>query len=151
MGNSKVMFLGAVTVIIGMYALKIKEADRTVATIGGYRAYEFQALELAKTGVDLAVNELSATTSLLSVTRTRTLLGGTVTYAMSIVDWDKQKVTSTAKVNGQTRTLVAYLQKEGSGTIRDGRKRKKWSRWETTKIYVKPYQVNWKTGGDTAI
>ncbi|HXG37321.1 MAG TPA: hypothetical protein VNL36_00980 [Bacteroidota bacterium] len=151
MGNSKVMLLGAVTVIIGMYALKIKEADRTVATIGGYRAYEYQASELAKAGIDLAVNELSATSSLLSVSRTKKLLGGTVAYTISVVDWDKQKVTSTATVNGQTRTLIAYLQKAGSGTVVEGRKKKKWSRWATTKIYVKPYQVNWKTGGSTAI
>jgi len=150
MGNSKVMLLGAVTVIIGMYALKIKEADRTVATIGGYRAYEFQALELAKSGIDLAVDELSASNT-SSFSRSNSLMGGTVNYAVSYVDMDTRKITSTATVNGKTRTLTAYVAKAGSGTLAVGKKKKKWSRWTTVKVYVKPYQVNWKTGGDTAI
>ncbi len=151
MGNSKVILLGAVSVIIGMYALKIKEADRTVATIGGYRAYEFQALELAKSGIDLAVDELSTNSNTSSFSRTKTLLGGTVSYAVSYVDTDTRKVTSTATVSGKTRTLTAYLEKAGSGVVLSGKKKKKWSRWTTVKVYVKPYQVNWKTGGDTAI
>jgi hypothetical protein len=146
------MLLGAVTVIIGMYALKIKEADRTVATIGGYRAYEFQALELAKSGIDLAVDELSASNT-SSFSRSKSLMGGTVYYAVSYVDMDTRKVTSTATVSGKTRTLIAYVAKVGSGTLAEGNKnkKKKWSRWTTVKVYVKPYQVNWKTGGDIAI
>lgn len=35
--NSTVMLTGVVTAIIGMYALKLNEADSSVAIIGGYR------------------------------------------------------------------------------------------------------------------
>jgi len=148
MGNSKTIMLGAMSLLIGMYALKIKQADMTVADIGSARAQELQALELAKTGIDLAVNELTATSDGLSRTRTKTLMGGTVKYTNTDMGYGEQRVTSTATFGRQVRTMTAYLTKVESGTYRDGRKKKKWSRWTVTKMYVKPQKDNWSTDGD---
>jgi hypothetical protein len=151
MGSSKVILLGAVSMMIGMYALKIQQADSQVMNISGTRSNEYQAFELAKTGVDLAVTELSAINSSLNGTRTQSLFGGTVTYVLAKIDADNEKVTSTAKFGTETRTLVAYLAQTGSGSVWIGKKKKNWSRWSTVKVYVEPNKLDWKTQGEGAL
>ena len=151
MGNSKVILLGVVSLTIGMYASKIQQADRRVMEIGGIRSEEYQAMELAKTGVDLAVNELSAANSGLNATRTKSLMGGTVTYVLTMIDADNEKIMSTATFGSQTRTYVAYLSQTASGTVSLGWAKKSWSRWATLKVYVQPNQLDWNTQGDRPI
>ena len=151
MGNSKVILLGVVSLTIGMYASKIQQADRRVMEIGGIRSEEYQAVELAKTGVDLAVNELSELNSGLNATRTKSLMGGTVTYVLTMVDADHEKITSTATFGSQTRTYVVNLRQTAGGTESLGWKKKNWGRWATLKAYVQPNQLDWKTQGDSSI
>ena len=156
MGNSRAVMLGAISLIIGMYALKIKEADRVVVEIGNSRGEELQALELARTGMNLAVNELSATEHGIGWrTRQRSALGGTVTYTIDNVAYGQERVTVTATIGdstrAQTRTLVALLEKSNGGSQRVGRRTKTWSRWEVSKIYVKPHKKNWHSQGNSPI
>ena len=150
MGSSKVILLGAVSLMIGMYALKIKQADRTISDIGSSRSEEYQATELAKTGIDLAVNELS-TTTITNDTKTQSFFGGSVTYVLKKIDANNEKVTATATFGSQTRTLVAYLEQTAGGTYLVGKKKKNWSRWSTVKVYVQPNQIDWKTQGQNPI
>ena len=151
MGNSKVILLGAVSLMIGMYASKIQEADRRVMAIGGARSNEYQAIELAKTGVDLAVTELSSINAALNATRTKSIFGGSVTYVMNMIDADNEIVTSTATFGSETRTYIAYLTQTSGGSIWVGHKKKSWSRWEAVKMYVQPNLVDWTTQGDNPI
>ncbi|HEY4611787.1 MAG TPA: hypothetical protein VII11_02270 [Bacteroidota bacterium] len=149
MGNSKAIMLGAISLIIGMYAVKIKQADQSVAQIGNSRGSELQALELAKTGVDLAVNELSATQNGISWrSRQKSILGGSVNYTIDNIAFGKEKVTVTATYNGQSRTVIAELEKSHGGQQQISRRKKKnWSRWEVSKLYVKPNKKNWHSEG----
>jgi hypothetical protein len=139
------------TIIIGMYALKIKSADQTVLSIGGYRAEELQAIELAKAGIDLSVNELSATYNIGKATRTKKLFGGSLTYIIDGTSATEATVTSTATFGRQTKTIVAYLRQVDKGIYLVGRKKKKWSAWEVTRIYVQPTKLTWKTQGGNPI
>jgi hypothetical protein len=151
MGNSKALMLGAVTLIIGMYALKIKEADRSVAEIGGSRFEEVQALELAKTGVVLAEEELTGYYSGINyVSRTKSTMSGSVTYVNESINSTQQRITSTATVSGQTRTVVTILTRTANGSYWSNGT-KYWSRWATTKTYVQPKSVDWSTQGSNPI
>jgi hypothetical protein len=151
MGNSKVILLGAASLMIGMYVSKIQDADRRVTDVGGTRSNEYQAMELAKTGVDLAVTELSSINAALNATRTKSIFGGSVTYVLNKIDADNEMVTSTATFGSETRTYVAYLTQSSGGSIWVGHKKKNWSRWEAVKVYVQPNQIDWTTQGENPI
>ncbi|MCI0563535.1 MAG: hypothetical protein MN733_34095 [Nitrososphaera sp.] len=138
MGNSKALMLGAVSLIIGMYTLKIKEVDRTVSEIGTTRYAEVQALELAKTGAILAEEDLTSKYEGIGYkSTTKVVSGDTLTFVNKSIGTGVQQVTATAKVGGQSKTVVTVLTRTANGYYYSS-SWKEWSRWATTKTYVQP-------------
>ena len=141
MGNSKAIFLTAVTLIVGVYAIKFREADSKVVSIAISRMQELQANQLAKAAVALAVEELSKESSNdRTLTRQKTILGSKCSYVIRPrgEDGDRQVVTATIQLGNETQTAIAYIERKQSGRYYVGSARYRWSKWETTKIYLAP-------------
>ncbi|MEX2117041.1 MAG: hypothetical protein WEB37_09135, partial [Bacteroidota bacterium] len=58
MGNSRVIFVGAVSIILGLYSVGLQKAERAVDRVGEVHAYQMQAEEIAKGGIALAVYKM---------------------------------------------------------------------------------------------
>ncbi len=135
MGNSRVIFVGAVSVIMGLYTVGLQKAERAVDRIGEVHAYQMQAEEIARSGVSLAINKmgLSKPSKLPKLTGL-SIFGGTVSYVVDDAGLpsDQARVTSTGTFMSHTATRVAVVRL--TGTMKE--KKKKWSNWEIVKVYT---------------
>ena len=141
MGTSKVVFIGAIAIVTGMYAVGIKKADHSAQSIAEFRASRAQAEEIAKTGFHLAANKKLTDSSnpWPSVTGMQ-ILGGELDYTV-VNDGDKRsRVTSVGRYNGHEATCVVII-KEGSG------KKKKSGRYELLRFSITSDQLDISSGG----
>ncbi|MBI2618823.1 MAG: hypothetical protein HYW57_01950 [Ignavibacteriales bacterium] len=137
MGNSRVIFVGAVSVIMGLYSVGLQRAERAVGRIGEVHSYQMQAEEIAKAGVALAINKLeNKKPSQLPKLNNLSIFGGIVSY---VVDDDglpaeqaRIKSTGTYKNHQAVRTAIVTL----TGTTGGGKKKKKWSNWEVVRVFT---------------
>ena len=58
MGSSKIVFVGAVAVIVGLFGFGIKKAEKKAADIATAHAYQLQAKNLAEQGLQVAARKL---------------------------------------------------------------------------------------------
>ena len=80
MGNSRVMFIAAVSVVLGMYTLGIQKADSRVQSIPLTHAYKMQAKAIAKSGVGMAVQKLLKRTNWIENVTNVEIHGGNLNY-----------------------------------------------------------------------
>ncbi|GJQ22113.1 MAG: hypothetical protein HBSIN02_24680 [Bacteroidia bacterium] len=147
MGNARVIFVGAVSVILGLYSVGLEKADRAVSRVAEVHAYQMQAEEIAKGGIALAVNTMGTSRpSQLPSMSPRPMFGGTVSYVVDDqgLPSDQARITAWGVFQGHTVKREAIVQL--TSTQRIGR-RKRWSNWETVKTrttfeegeFVDPY------------
>lgn len=137
MGNSRVIFVGAVSVIMGLYTVGLQKAERAVGRIGEVHAYQMQAEEIARSGVSLAINKMGQSKpAKLPKLNGLSIFGGTVSYVVddSGLPAEQARITAVGTFQGHqvTRTAVVAL----TGTTGGGKKKKKWSNWEILKVYT---------------
>lgn len=63
MGSSKIIFVGAVAVVIGMFGFGIKRAERASAEIAETHLYQVKAKTLALLGLEASIRRLPRTDS----------------------------------------------------------------------------------------
>lgn len=80
MGNSRVMFIAAISAVLGLYTLGIKKADSQVQAIPLSHAYKMQAKEIAKSGIAIALQKIIKNGNWIEQTRSAEVLGGTLSY-----------------------------------------------------------------------
>lgn len=150
MGNSRVIFVGAVSIILGLYSVGLQKAERAVGRIGEVHAYQMQAEEIAKGGVALAINKMGTSKpATLPSLSALSIYGGTVSYAVDDAGLpaDEARITSVGTYQGYkvTRIAVVRLTSTVSGT-----RKKRWSNWEVVKVFsryevaenVNPYDID---------
>ncbi len=121
MGGTKLMLTGVVAVIIGMYGLGIKRADQRVTSVAEVQAYQSQADQIAKSGINLAISEFRSGADNPNANRLKiaikqlptNLLGGALSYAVrENKAIGKAEVTVTVNYMDQTITRIAILKKK---------------------------------------
>lgn len=80
MGNSRVMFIAAISAVLGLYTLGIKKADSQVQAIPLSHAYKMQAKEIAKSGIAIALQKIIKNGNWIEQTISAEVLGGTLSY-----------------------------------------------------------------------
>jgi hypothetical protein len=113
MGNSKVIWTAGLSLIIGLYAMGIKTAEQNSLSSTVHYANAVNLEELAKTGVQMAMDELSSVyfRSLRS-SYTKVVGGDTVKYWITTSDYvSKATVTVEVSSNGASMVLVATTEK----------------------------------------
>ena len=80
MGNSRVMFIAAISAVLGLYTLGIKRADSQVQAIPLSHAYKMQAKEIAKSGVGMALRKIIKNGHWIERATTEEVMGGTLSY-----------------------------------------------------------------------
>jgi len=129
MGSSKIIFVGAVAVIIGMFGFGIKKAERSSAEIAENHAFQLQAKALAEQGLQVVIRRLPRNThAKVPRAKTKDVTEGQYGYSVdaSNVASGTVSVTSYGIVNTQKVTLVTVLK-----TIPRGKKPtgKSWNGW----------------------
>ncbi|MEX1138776.1 MAG: hypothetical protein WEB33_08985 [Bacteroidota bacterium] len=135
MGNSRVIFVGAVSIILGLYSVGLQKAERAVDRVGEVHAYQMQAEEIAKGGVALAINKMGTSKpSTLPTLSNLSMFGGTVSYIVDDAGLpsDQARITAQGIYKGHQVTRIAVIQL----TSTSGTKKKKWSNWETVKVFT---------------
>lgn len=141
MGSIKVILFCLLSTIIGTYTLGIKSAENKNFQASVDRANQIQAEEIAKTGVQMALDELACNPNIRtlqssSYTYTKVVLGDTVTYNISPnSDVDKATVVVVAKCNGVTTKMRARVSIRAKASPSNGLDR---GRWDIDRIYVYP-------------
>ncbi len=136
MGNSRVIFVGAVSIILGLYSVGLQKAERAVSRVGETHAYQMQAEEIAKAGIALAINKLGTSKpSPLPTLSNLAIFGGTVSYIVDDAGLgsNEARITVDAIYKGHQVSRIAVVRITSSSTS----KRKKWTNWETVKVFTK--------------
>ncbi|HLE31559.1 MAG TPA: hypothetical protein VJB38_03010 [Bacteroidota bacterium] len=131
MGSSKIVFVGAVAVIIGIFGFGIKRAEKGSVEIATTHATQVLVKSLALQGLNRAVEDLPETAS-SAVDRTEeiTTSEGTIGYSRSIIGMPagQVKIISYGIANGQKATVTTVVTELPDGPIppRD----KSWRLWK---------------------
>lgn len=139
MGVSKIVLLGGVSVILGIYALGIKKADTKVENVVTAYAELVQTEEIAKSGVQLAINILgTAKPAILPQVTGQQLLGGTMSFTTDTLGLPATdiRITATGQYYGHQVTRIAVVRLVSS-VISTGKKKKIWNRWATQSVFTK--------------
>lgn len=111
MGNSKVILLSGVYLVLGVYTLSFNRADEANFAKALDVSTSYQIEQLANTGLALSMQRLADNLSAPEFASTTTSFnGGTVQYSADQplgypANWTK--VVSTAQYNGRTITVTA--------------------------------------------
>lgn len=135
MGTSKGVLLSGVALVVGMYTVAIKKADRLNAEAVETRTFQLQSEDIARTGLRFAVRRLeiyesywSLYTSPSNYSKTLDLFGGTLTYVIEpIGSPGYAKITATGVFNGKTATVVANVKESLTGSSPSGWQGNVWS------------------------
>lgn len=141
MGNSRVIFVGAVSMIIGLYAVGLQKAERAVNRIGQVHASQMQSEEIAKSGVSLAVNAMGTSKpSPLPSLSNQSAFGGALSFMVDDAGLaaDEARITSMGIFGDHQamRVAIVKLTPPSSTTTK-----KRWSSWEIVRVYSQ-YSVN---------
>jgi hypothetical protein len=133
MGNSRVIFVGAVSIILGLYSTGLQKAERAVNRVGVIHSFQVQAEEIAKAGISLAIESLGTSKpSPLPSLSNLSIHGGTVRYVTdeSGLASDEVRITSISEYQSYrvTKTAIVKVSKISATT------RKKWANWEIVKV-----------------
>jgi hypothetical protein len=137
MGSSKVVLIGATSLIVGIYALSIKKVETDYVGRSTKHVAMVQADRLAEAGMRLAINKIAQYNgSLRRLTKKdQNVLGGTVTYRIHDGTSSSANLTVTATIGGVTKTAVAHVTKiwgkppKGMKSIHRGK-------WCVTSFYI---------------
>ena len=115
MGSSKIIFVGAVAVIIGMFGFGIKKAERSSSQIAETHAYQVQAKALARMGLGAAIRKQlpTVTGAYVPPPFSKTTTAGKYGYSISPYNATNQTVTVTSYgiVNDQRMDFVTVVVK----------------------------------------
>lgn len=133
MGSSKIVFVGAVAVIIGLFGYGIKSAEKKSADIAIAHAYRLQAKSLAEQGLQVAARQLPRKVRDLRNKKAPEKDSKAGKYSWEVtkdgMPREQLKITSYGKMNGQMVSLVSTLEELPRSKKRPENK-KTWNGWE---------------------
>jgi hypothetical protein len=142
MGNSRVIFVGAVSIILGLYSVGLQKAERAIGRVGEIHAYQMQAEEIAKGGVALAITKMGTSKpSALPTLSNLSIFGGTVSYVVDDAGLpsDEARITVQGIYKGHQVSRIAVVRLTSAVHT----KKKKWSNWETVKVFTQYAQAEY--------
>lgn len=127
MGSSKIVFVGAVAVIIGLFGFGIKKAEKKSSDIAMTHAYQLQSKGLAEQALQIAARRLPRTAKAVT---NRELKAGTYGYTIDFTGLpaNQIRVTSYGLTNGQKASLISILEELPNGP--KPAKGKNWNGWK---------------------
>lgn len=114
MGNSKVILISAVSLIIGLYSMGIKTAEKNALQPAIERANAIEGEELSKAGLHMAMDDLASYPHLrsLQLSQSKVLWGDTLNYTISPnAAIDTATVVVTSYHNGATTVVKGSVRK----------------------------------------
>jgi hypothetical protein len=138
MGSSKVVLVGATSLIVGIYALSIKKVETDYVATSAKHVAMVQADRLAEAGLRLAVDKIANMNgSLKKLTKKdQYVLGGIVDYNISNGTSSSADLTVTVSIGGVTKSAIAHVVKKDRGKISKGLKSIHRGQWIVTEYYV---------------
>jgi len=137
MGNARVIFVGAVSVILGLYSVGLEKSERAVQRVAKVHSYQMQAEEIAKGAVALAVNQMgNSKPAALPTLTSRSMFGGIASYVVDDqgLASNEARITARGVFNGHTVVRQAVIRLTSTQSIS---RKKKWSNWEIVKVTTK--------------
>ncbi len=131
MGSSKIVFVGAVAVIIGIFGFGIKRAEKGSVEIATTHATQLLVKSLANQGLNRGVEDLPAlASSVTDRTEEITTSEGTIGYSRTITGMpaSQVKIISYGIANGQKATVTTVVTELPDGPIPPGVK--SWRLWK---------------------
>ncbi len=146
MGTSKVIFISGLCIIIGVYSYNFRHADSGAVMRSDALAKRIQAEEIAKSGIQHAINKLgTAKPDQMPKLRKRSLYGGVLNYVCddSGLEGDRIRITSSGAIGGVAITRIAVVNLE-STTVSTGRRKRTWNQWVVERAYTSNKEEDYK-------
>ena len=155
MGKTALILVATLSVIVGLYSVGIKKVDSSVERNAATHSYKAQAEEIAKSGVQLAVNTMKSQ-SLKTYLKNgykiglldKQMLKGTVNFTIDQTSLPDGycRVTAVGDFKGYEATHVALLKLVGTGKVNGINL----DRWRIVRTYVNnPPEAVAFEGGDS--
>lgn len=109
MGSSKVIVITGLFIVLGFYTISFNAADETNFVNANNSAMLTQSEQLARTGVELALQYMADDGSKVSYSRTYYNGTDTVTYSATGTVSTTANIVSTAYCNGKIKKISAVL------------------------------------------
>ena len=140
MGNARVIFVGAVSVVLGLYSVGLQRSERAVGRVAEVHAYQMQAEEIAKASVALAVYQLGTVKpTTFPQLSGRSMFNGTGSYTTSDAGGSDVKITATGLYNEvRTDTVITHtvVRETVVRLSTASTTKKRWSNWQIVKERV---------------
>jgi hypothetical protein len=109
MGSSKVVLVGATSLIVGIYSLSIKKVETDYLKGSAQRANTVQVDRLTEAGLRLAVGDIANNGTSNRARSNKTVLGGLFNYTIQRVNNNSALVTVLVKSGSLERTIRAKV------------------------------------------
>jgi len=132
MGNTRVIFVGAVSVVLGLYSVGLQRSERAVQRVAEVHAYQMQAEEIANGAVSLAINALGNTMpGTLPQLSSISMYGGTGSYMTDTygLSANEVRITAFGTHEGHTVAREAVVKLTTASTTK-----KRWSSWQILRV-----------------
>jgi len=131
MSSSRVIFVGAISIILGFYVLGLRSADANHQSIAFAHLYQLQANQIALSGIDYAVNEMGKSRKSFERTNIPYFEGFLdVRIDTSGFPATQASVVTIGRYKTHEARLTAIVQTPSSQV-----RKKKWNRWEIQSVY----------------
>ena len=133
MGNARVIFVGSVSVILGLYSVGLERSERAVQRVAEEHSFQMQAEEIAKGAVALMVFQMgNSKPAALPALTGRSMFGGVASYVVDDLGLppNEARINARGVFSGHTVVREAVIRLTSTQSVS---KKKKWSNWETVK------------------
>jgi hypothetical protein len=147
--SSKVLLVGATSLIVGVYAISLKSVQTTGMQTAQSQVNRLQNERLVDAALILALNKVKSTNGLTAVTDVHaSVMGGDITYSVILPSDPKDKgdiatINLTVTKGGLTKIVVANVEKiaqsKGHGKDKQKKGYRKLHRgdWQLTNAFIK--------------
>jgi len=135
--SSKVLLVGATSLIVGVYAISLKNVQTTSMQTAQSRVDRAQNERLVDGALILALDKVKNTGGNVNTTETRRAFGADITLTISSANGSKANLTLTITKGGITQTVKATVEKQSSHGHRWGYRSMHRSDWRLVNAFVK--------------
>ncbi len=141
MGSSKVVLVGATSLIVGIYSLSIKKVESSYVTASMNRVKMVQLDRAGEAALRLAVNDLAVSDGLWTRSvKGMKVLGSSADYTVS-KQGNTYIIAATVSIGGTTKTVQAYVEKV-TGQAKKSFRSVHRGQWQVTDRYERNQKEN---------
>jgi len=133
--SSRVVFVGAISIILGFYVYGFRSADVNHQSVAYAHLFQLQANQIALSGIDWGVNIMPSNPSGYSLNVSgKPYFGGELDIRIEGISTTEARIRATGKFKTHEAKIIAIVKKHSAVPAPPAWK-KKWNQWAVETVY----------------